>query len=244
MYTFNRRRGQKVNSGLNQIAHLQLLTGNVDFAEKSLQEALKLSPAYHYPLANLAKVRTAQQKHQEAVELLQQLNEAAPNPENLYTLVKALERAGRLEEAEVVSVEFEKKARRELEWRDNANRELIFFYADHARNPAEALRIARKEIAILRDVHTLDAYAWALYVNGEYGEARKQIEEALEVGIRDAKLFYHAGVITSKLNDWPTAELYLKQSLDLNPLSEVAADAREALAVLTLASAVAAKDLK
>ncbi len=58
--------------------------------------------------------------------------------------------------------EFEQQARKEIGWADNANRELIFYYADHTSRPAEALRIARVEAARRHDVHTLDAYAWAL----------------------------------------------------------------------------------
>jgi Tfp pilus assembly protein PilF len=65
-------------------------------------------------------------------------------------------------------------------------------------------------------VYTLDAYAWALHVNGQDAEARKQIETALAVGVRDAKLFRHAGEIALKTGDVPAAERYLKQSTELN----------------------------
>jgi hypothetical protein len=49
-------------------------------------------------------------------------------------------------------------------------------------------------------------------------EARKQIETALAVGVRDAKLFHHAGVIALKTGDRAAGERYLKQSADLNTL--------------------------
>jgi tetratricopeptide (TPR) repeat protein len=168
-----------------------------------LQAAFEHYPKYHYALAQMAKVRGAQQRHAEAVELLQQLVEAAPNPENLYPLAEALERAGRRKEAQAAFAEFEQKALREVEWADNANRELIFYYTDYAKKPAEALRIARKEFARRQDVYTLDAYAWALYANGDYAEARRQIERALAVGFRDAKVLSHAGMIESKMNAQP-----------------------------------------
>ena len=183
---------------LTHIAHLELLRGKPDAAEKMLQAAFELFPDYHYALAQMARVRTAQQRHAEAAELLRKLVQSAPYPENMYPLAEALARAGQAEEAARMFAEFEQRALREVDWADNANRELIFYYADHAHNPAEALRIAQKEFARRRDVYTLDAYAWALYVNGEYAEARRQIEAALEVGVRDPKLFYHAGAIASK----------------------------------------------
>ena len=58
--------------------------------------------------------------------------------------------------------------------------------------PAKALEVAQREYAWRRDVYTLDAYAWALHVNGRDAEARKQIETALAVGVRDEKLLSHA----------------------------------------------------
>ena len=109
---------------------------------------------------------------------------------------------------------------------------MVFYYADHARDPNEALRIAQKEFARRHDVYTLDAYAWALYVNGQYEEARRQIEAALQVGVRDAKLFYHAGAIAARQEDWVSARSNFQKSLDVNPVSEVSAAAREALAEL------------
>ncbi len=107
--------------------------------------------------------------------------------------------------------EFENKARQELKLADNSNRELVFYYADHLRKPAEALRVAQLEIARRRDVYTLDAYAWALYANGRYAEAQKQIETALAVGVRDPKLLYHAGAIALKLKHSAKARQYWKQ---------------------------------
>lgn len=213
-----------------QAARLALTTGNVKYAEKLLQQALKLLPEYHHALVELARVRTLQQRHPEAIDLWRRVNQHVPHPRNLYGLANALQQAGRVEEAKRAAAEFEGRARGLMKDGDNANRELVFYYADYARKPAEALRIARLEVARRRDVHTLDAYAWALYVNRDYREARRQIERALGVGIRDANLFYHAGSILTKLDDRRVAAIYLQQSLDLNPLSESAKFAHEALA--------------
>jgi len=100
--------------------------------------------------------------------------------------------------------------------KDNSSRELAFYYADHANQPARALAIANQEHEWRHDVYTLDALAWALHVNGRDAEARKQLDTALAVGIRDAKLFAHAGEIALKLGDRPAAERYLRQSVSLH----------------------------
>jgi len=52
-------------------------------------------------------------------------------------------------------------------------------------------------------------------VNGQYAAARKQIEAALEVGIRDAKLLRHAGEIALRAGDRTAAEHYLQQTAEL-----------------------------
>jgi len=214
---------------LTQIAHLHILTGKLDEAEKLLQQALTLFPGYHYALGNLAQVRIAKRQYSKAVELLRQRYDAAPHVENLYALAEALERSGKRSDARAAYREFEQRASKEIAWDDNANRELIFYYADHARKPERALRIARLEAGRRRDVHTLDAYAWALYASRRFAEARRQIESALAVGVRDAKVFYHAGAIALKSGDRLAAARYFKQSLDLNPSSESAGTARKAL---------------
>ncbi len=217
---------------LTHLAHLRLSAGKTDEAEKLLDGALALFPGYHYALANLAKVRSAQQRFPEAVELLRQRYRAAPHPENLFDLAEALGLAGSLKESKAAFAEFEQKARQEMNGADNANRELIFYYTDHARRPAEALRIGRAEIARRRDVHTLDAYAWALSATGDQTEAHRQIETALAVGVLDAKILYHAGVIAFRTNDRNAAMRHLQRSLEVNPSSEVADSARKMLARL------------
>jgi tetratricopeptide (TPR) repeat protein len=202
---------------LTQMAHLNLTIGNLDQSEKQLAQALVLFPGYHYALGNLAKVRIQQKRYGEAVELLQQRYQAAPHAENLYDLAEALQLARRTSEATKAFAEFEQKSLLETGRADNSNHELIFYYADHANQPEKAIEVARREIARRHDVFTLDSYAWALYVNGQYSEARKQIEAALAVGIRNAKMFRHAGEISLKAGDKSAAERYLRQAADLNP---------------------------
>jgi tetratricopeptide (TPR) repeat protein len=216
---------------LTQIAHLQLTSGKTAEAESLLQEALAKFSGYHYALGNLAKVRISQGRYDDAVALLRQRYQAAQHAENLYDLAEALELAGRAEDAKKCFAEFEAKSLLESVRADNSNRELIFYYADHAHQPAKALDVARQEFARRHDVYTLDAYAWALHINGQDAEARKQIGAALKVGIRDAKMLRHAGEIALQLGDRAAAERYLQESVALNaPGSD---PARATLASLT-----------
>ncbi len=217
---------------LTQMAHLHLATGDTAQAEKELQQALAMFPGYHYALGNLAKVRIQQKRYPEAVALLQQRYQAAPHAENLYELAAALQLAGRTDEANKAFAEFEQKSLKETNIGDNSNHELILYYADYANAPDKALAVATREIARRRDIHTLDCYAWALYKNGQYAEARKQIETALAVGVRDASMFRHAGEIELKAGDTAAAQRYLQQSVQLNTLGSQ--QAREILAQLRI----------
>jgi tetratricopeptide (TPR) repeat protein len=200
---------------LSQIGHLELMSGKTTEAEDALQQALALFPGYHYALGNLAKARLEQGRYEDAVHLLQQRYHAAAHAENLYDLAEALELAGRAEEAKKAFAEFETKSLLESVRADNSNRELIFYYADHAKQPQKALEIAEKEFARRHDVFTLDAFAWALHVNGRDVEARKQVDVALAVGIRDARMFRHAGEIALGVGDHMAAKGYLQESAGL-----------------------------
>ncbi len=201
---------------LSQMGHLRFIDGKTDDAENILQQALTIFPKYHYALGNLAKVRIAQKRYDDAVALLQQRYDDAPHAENLYDLAEALQLAGRVSDAKKSFSEFETKSLAEASRKDNSSRELLFYYADYANEPAKALTIAQQEYAWRHDVYTLDAYGWALHVNGKDAEARKQLDAALAVGTRDSKLFAHAGEIALKLGDRAAAENYLRQSVSLH----------------------------
>jgi tetratricopeptide (TPR) repeat protein len=215
-----------------QMAHLELSRGRLEAAEGHALRALDLYPDYHYALFQLAKVRTAEGRLDDAVSLLRRRYERAPHPENLYELAEALVAARKRTEASPLFTTFEDAALRESAGPDNANRELVFYYADHASKPAEALAIAEKEVARRRDVFTRDAHAWALHKSGRSEAAREEIESVLKTGIRDALLLYHAGAICAGLGDRDAAVRYGKDSLAVNPHSPVAAKARELVEAL------------
>jgi tetratricopeptide (TPR) repeat protein len=201
---------------LVQMGKVRFDSGNIDAAEKILDQALAAFPNYPYALGGLAQVRIAQKRYDEAATLLEQQCKSTSRATHLYDLARAWQLTGRQAAAKHAFAEFEELAQKESSQKNNANLQLVFYYADFAHQPAKALQIARQEYSWRQDVYTLDAYAWALHVNGEDTEARKQIEDALAVGIRDAKLFRHAGEIALKSGDVKTAQRYLKEATDLN----------------------------
>jgi tetratricopeptide (TPR) repeat protein len=218
---------------LTQIAHLALLTCRTDAAEKLLTDALALFPNYHYALAQLAEVRVQQGRVSDAVAMRERHYAAAPHPENQYELGVALERAGRSGDAREAWQQFETAAKREMASWDNANIELIYYYADHANRPADALSLARREAARRGDVRTLEALAWALHKNGLSREAHLEMAKALAVGVKDPVSFYRAGAIANAAGSAGDAKRFLEESVSTCQASKVADVTRALLAQIT-----------
>jgi tetratricopeptide (TPR) repeat protein len=185
---------------LTQIAHLQLLSGNLPEAEMYATGALGLFADYHYALGTLAQVRQAQNRNDEAVTLLEKRYAAAPHAENQFALAEALDRAGRKNDAAKAFAEFEQKALLESNITDNANHELIAYYVDYAHQPSKGLEIARQELARRHDAFTLDAYAWSLAASGDYEQARTHMQKAVAFGVKDPKVLRHASEIAQHVS--------------------------------------------
>ena len=183
---------------LTQIGHLELVRRQPAAAEEALEAALALFPDYHYALGTLAEVRTAQQRHREAAVLQRQRYAVAPHPENLFELAEAQARAGMRAEAAKSYAQFEAGARAEMRGDDNANRELIAYWAGAGKKPAEALKLAEQEIARRGDVYTREAYAWALFRNGRRADARREIATVLAVGVQHPRVLDRASAIQGK----------------------------------------------
>jgi tetratricopeptide (TPR) repeat protein len=186
---------------LTQIARLELGAGNLKLAEDTLAQALRLFPESQQALAVLAKLRVAQGNSKEAAALLEKRYRMVGSPQNLYDWAESLERAGQKEAAAAAFREFEVKARAQGGNPYNANRQLVFLYIDQKNERDKALTLATKEITVRHDSATLDAYAWALYANGKYSEAKLQMDRALAVGVREPLYYCHAARIAAKAND-------------------------------------------
>jgi len=158
--------------------HIQYVAGKLESAERVLQQAIGIAPEDRPTLEELARVRIAQGKRAEAVEIFHHLAESTGHPRFLFE-------AGEY-------ARFEKAARARMESTDNANRELALFYAGEGKRPVEALAIARREAKRREDVPTLDALAVALQANGEKDEARKVMKRVLAIGTLNPEILRHA----------------------------------------------------
>jgi len=213
--------------------------GDLRGADAELAAALDLLPGYHRVLAGLAQVRAAQGRDVEAVELYRRALAVIPLPEYAAALGDVYTRMGRDAEArrqyELVQYVGRLDAARPALY----NRELVYFYADHRVELERALELARLEVTARPGIGAHDALAWTLLQLDRPEEARGAIDRALALGTRDARLFFHAGMIYRRLGDQARARELLGRALDTNPYFHPlqASVARRALTELTATSA-------
>ncbi|CAL9402557.1 Lipopolysaccharide assembly protein B [Streptomyces sp. enrichment culture] len=98
----------------------------------------------------------------------------------------------------------------------NADLDTALAAADHGDREA-ALRAARAEWDRRRSVHTADALAWALHVNGRDEEALPYARRATATGYRNAAFLHHRGIIERATGNERAAREHLTAALDLNP---------------------------
>ncbi|MFD5078235.1 tetratricopeptide repeat protein [Streptomyces sp. NPDC058371] len=97
----------------------------------------------------------------------------------------------------------------------NADLDTALAAADHGDHKA-ALTAARAEWDRRRTVHTADALAWALHVNGRDDEALPYARRATATGYHNAAFLYHRGMIERATGHAEDARDSLTAALDLN----------------------------
>ncbi|MBI3287325.1 MAG: tetratricopeptide repeat protein [Chloroflexi bacterium] len=200
-----------------QLGELYFTTGRYPEAAEYYAAALGAFDNYYLALAGLGKVRAAQGHYAEAIAFYRQTIAIIPQPEFVAALGDIYAITGQASQAqqEYRLVEYIGKlaAINQIIY----NRRLALFYADHDVKLEEALELAARELEVRQDIYGYDALAWALYKNGRYAQAAEAIAEAMQLGTRDALLYYHAGMIYAGLGDHQGARRMLTEALSINP---------------------------
>lgn len=199
------------------LGHLYFNSNQIDKAEQAYVESLAGYPDYLHAQAGLARVRWAQGRTDEAIELYKKSVSSVPLPEYLAALgdlyasignkAKAKEQYDLVRyiyqvfEANGVDVGIEKAT----------------FMAEYDLDIPQALKLAEQSARDRKDIHTQDTYAWTLYKAGRYTEALDVAQRAVRIGTQNATLHYHLGMIYQKLGDRANARLHLQKALDINP---------------------------
>lgn len=197
---------------------LKLRQGRYEEALTHYDRADRAYSGYWLVDDHKAELLGAQGKFDEAARLYEQVIARVPRPEFQQALGELCELMGRRDRAETW---YQKALAAYL---DSAERgdvhfyhHLTDFYADVREDGAEAVKWARKDVALRRNFSTLAALAWALYRAAELEEALDTMNQALSSGAADAHLFFQAAMIHQSVGGNGSGERYLQMANEINP---------------------------
>lgn len=223
---------------LLRVGDLYFNRGDIRQSGAYYEASLRVFDDYHLALAGLARVRAAEGRYEDAITLYERATAIIPQPEFLAALGDLYLLTGQPDKAEKAYETVEYIGKLAALNQQVYNRQLANFYSDHDRKVDEALRLALAELDARQDVYGYDAAAWAYYRNGDLEHAQSMMDRALALGTRDARLYFHGGMIAYARLDRARARTLLEEALAINPhFSPIfAAEARDALASLQTTS--------
>lgn len=197
---------------------VDLSQGNYDKARVHYQRAERAYSGHWMVHEHMAELLGAEGKGDESEAMYRQVIARVPRPDFYQALGELYTSMGKDEEAQEC---FETALSSFLESADRGEvhyyHHLADFYADVREDGPEAVKWARKDLELRRNFSTLAALAWALYRAGEYSEALELMTEALSSGVKDARLFYQAGMIHKSSTSNGKGDWYLRTAAELNP---------------------------
>jgi tetratricopeptide (TPR) repeat protein len=200
-----------------QLGETALAIGDYATAERHYRDALTTFPDFFRAVASLGRVRAARGDLAGAIVQYERVVHLVPDPTFVAALGDLYSLVGQDQAAAAQYELVEKIAQLGTVNGLLFNRQLALFYADHDRKAEEAYSLAIQEYAIRRDIYGADIVAWTALKAGKIAEAQAAIKEALRLETRDARLFYHAGMIADAAGDRDRAREYLTRALTLSP---------------------------
>lgn len=213
---------------------LALDAGRYGEATAHFKRAVELAPDYHVALAGLASARAAEGRIADAIELYERAVTMVPDPASIAALGDLYAATGETRAASDRYATVEAIATLQAVNRQLYDRQLALFWADHGGDLDSALDIAERGLETRRDVYGYDVLGWVLFRMGRFEEAREASDQALAMGTPDARLWFHAGMISEALGEDDRARDELGRALGLHPNFDpvLAPVARETLAAL------------
>jgi tetratricopeptide (TPR) repeat protein len=219
------------------LGEMLVATGDASAAREAFDAALGTRPGLPAALVGLARLDAFDGDLEAAIAGLDAAVSALPLPETLALRADLLTlRGGPGDAARAAADHATIEAVARLAGDDAAvyDRGLSLYLSDHGLDPERAVRLAAAEAELRRDVYGHDALAWALFNSGRPGGAAQPMAAALAVGTRDARLWYHAGLIAAANGDAATARGLLLDALALGPALDPVARTRAESSLETL----------
>lgn len=210
---------------MRHYAWVELQRGVVDLAqgnyEKTREHYQRAERAYsgHWMVEeHLAELLGAEGKNGEAEAMYRRVVARVPRPDFQQALGELYLSMGKTSDAN------EMLAQAQAAFLESAQRGEVHYYhhladlyADVFENGPEAVTWAQKDLELRRNFSTLAALAWAYYRAGEFSKAVETMNESLASGVKDARLFYQAGMIHKAFSPNGKADRYLQMAAAINP---------------------------
>lgn len=177
-----------------RLGELELRAGNVNAADSVFRIGLTRNAEDVRVLGGLARIALARGAWQQAIDFGERATTTQFDPAILGTISRAYAGLGDSIQAASYANAMSVSA---LNQPGPIHREWGLFLLDHgtARDRADILRRARRELRVRQDVYGHDLLAWALYRNGYASDARRQMTLALAQKTEDVRLAAHARAI-------------------------------------------------
>ncbi len=204
-----------------QLGETAFSVGDYETAEKHYRDSLVTFPDYYRSIASLGRVRAARNDLPGAIENYEKVTRILPDPSYIAALGDLYKLAGREEDAKKQYELVEQIGHLSVTSGELYNRQLALFYADHDLKNEEAYNLAAKEYEQRKDVYGADALAWTALKARKLSEAQTAMKAALRLNTRDARLFYHAGMIEKSAGNNAEAKRLLETALQISPVFDV-----------------------
>lgn len=201
---------------LYYLGELAWNSGNLATAAQRYEQGLRSDPSYLPLLEGRAKVEAARGQQAAALRDFQELVDRLPQPQYVIEYGDYLTSLHRTSDAQAQYALVRTEERLFRTQGVNVDLELGLFDADHGAT-GSALTEATTELHRRQSILVEDAYAWALHMTGHDNAALVYVDRALALGMRNASMYYHRGVIESALGRTPQAINDLRTALAINP---------------------------
>jgi tetratricopeptide (TPR) repeat protein len=183
-----------------RLGDLELRAGNVAAADSAFLVGLARHPDDVRALGGLARAALIRGEWRKAVEFGERATALQLDPATLGTVSRAYAELGDTAQAASYARAMSVSA---LKQPGVIHRGWGLFLLDYGttQDRADVLVRARRELRDRQDVYGHDLMAWALYRNGQIGEARKEMRLALSQHTQDIMLAEHARAIGVRVNE-------------------------------------------
>lgn len=199
------------------VAEYARLAGDALTARSAYTAALAERPTDLGALIGLARIDAFEGQTSTAIAGLRRAVAIAPQPESLALLGDLLAATGDASGAADQYATVRLVGTLSELTGSVYDRQLILFELDHGGATAELLDRAIAASEARPDAAGRDLVAWANYRLGRFAEAKAASDLALVTGIEDARILYHAGLISIALGDGAAGETLIRRALALGP---------------------------